>query len=75
MLDYLAAGFVESGWSVKAMHREIMLSAVYALSSENSAGDAAADPDNRLLWRANRRRLDVEALRDSASCPSPASWI
>ncbi|HWB97855.1 MAG TPA: DUF1553 domain-containing protein, partial [Bryobacteraceae bacterium] len=64
LLDYLASRFVESGWSVKAMHRAIMLSATYALSSENQAENVTADPDNRLLWRANRRRLDVEALRD-----------
>jgi hypothetical protein len=65
LLDYLATRFVESGWSIKAMHREIMLSATYALSDDNSPEDAAADPDNRLFWRANRERLDVEALRDS----------
>ncbi|HYM13744.1 MAG TPA: PSD1 and planctomycete cytochrome C domain-containing protein [Bryobacterales bacterium] len=65
LLDYLASRFVESHWSVKALHREIMLSAAYALSSETSAPNAAADPDNRLFWRANRSRLDVEALRDS----------
>jgi hypothetical protein len=47
------------------MHREIMLSAVYQLSSDNSEKNFAEDPDNRLLWRANRRRLDAEALRDS----------
>jgi hypothetical protein len=65
LLDYLAAKFVESGWSVKAIHREIMLSSVYALSSDSAAANEAADPDNSLLWRANRRRLEVEALRDS----------
>jgi hypothetical protein len=64
LLDYLAARFVESGWSIKAIHREIMLSAVYALSMENSGPNVQADPDNRLLWRANLRRLDIEALRD-----------
>src|SRR5579863_2546476 len=64
LLDYLAARFVESNWSVKAMHREIMLSATYALSTERMDKNAAVDPDNRLLWRANRRRLDIEALRD-----------
>ncbi len=61
LLDYLAARLVESGWSLKAMHREMMLSKTYQLSSE-----ATTDKDNRLLWRANvRERLDVEALRDS----------
>jgi hypothetical protein len=65
LLDHLATAFVESGWSIKAMHREIMLSAVYALSADNSARAYAADPENRLMWRANRHRLDAEAMRDS----------
>ena len=65
LLDYLAASFVKSGWSVKAMHREIMLSATYARSSESIKKNEKIDPDNSLFWRANRRRLDVEALRDS----------
>jgi mono/diheme cytochrome c family protein len=65
LLDYLAARFVENHWSVKAMHREIMLSAAYQLSADYSAKDYAADPENRLVWRANRRRLDIEALRDT----------
>ena len=65
LLDYLAARFVEEGWSIKAMHREIMLSATYVLSGEFSAKNYEADPENRLLWRARRRRLDAEALRDS----------
>jgi hypothetical protein len=47
------------------MHREMMLTAAYALSSESSDEDAAADPENRYFWRANRRRLEVEALRDT----------
>ena len=65
LLDYLATRFVENKWSIKALHREIMLSNAYALSAENSAKNYAADPENRLVWRANRRRLDAEALRDS----------
>jgi len=65
LLDYLAARLVENKWSIKAMHREMMLSSVYQLSSESSAPAQETDPDNRLLWRANRSRLDVEALRDS----------
>ncbi len=65
LLDYLATRFVESGWSMKAIHREIMLSSVYALSSVTSPANEAADPDNTLFWRANRQRLDVEAMRDS----------
>ena len=65
LLDYLAARFVENHWSMKAMHREMMLTATYALASDNSEQNHLADPSNRLSWRANIRRLDVEALRDS----------
>src|SRR6185295_6191955 len=65
LLDFLAARFVSSGWSVKAMHRLIMLSNVYQQSAASSAADLAADPENRLMWRANRRRLEAEAIRDS----------
>lgn len=65
LLDYLAARFVENKWSIKAMHREIMLSSVYALSSEKIEANEAVDPDNRLYWRAPWRRLDAETLRDA----------
>jgi hypothetical protein len=65
LLDYLAATFVESGWSVKKMHRVIMLSSAYQESSSYQAPAAAADPDNRLLWRYERHRLESEAIRDS----------
>jgi cytochrome c553/mono/diheme cytochrome c family protein len=65
LLEYLTARFMASGYSLKALHREIMLSATYQLSSDDSRENLARDPDNRLLWRANRRRLDVEAIRDS----------
>src|SRR5262249_10471753 len=65
LLDDLAARFVTSGWSVKAMHRLIMLSSVYQQSSRPSSEAAAADPDNRLFGRMNRRRLEAEAIRDS----------
>ena len=65
LLDYLAAKFMESGWSMKAIHREILLSAVYRQGTTENAAFAAKDPDNRLLWKFNRRRLDAEALRDS----------
>jgi hypothetical protein len=50
---------------MKAMHREIMLSNTYQLAYERSEANAAVDPDNRLVWRANFRRLEIEALRDS----------
>src|SRR5260370_5390330 len=52
LLEYLASRFVESGWSMKAMHREIMLSAVYQSAYERVAANEAKDPENRLLWRA-----------------------
>ena len=65
LLDYLAHRFVESHWSIKTLHREIMLSSAYALSAAYSDKNYAADPGNRLLWRANRRRLDAESLRDA----------
>ena len=65
LLDYLAARFVESGWSVKAMHRLIMLSSTYQQSSRAGAASLARDPDNRLFGRMNRRRLEAEAIRDS----------
>ena len=68
LLDYLAARFVESGWSIKQIHREIMLSATYQLSStpEMSATNPnAEDSDNRYLWRMTRQRLPVESWRDA----------
>ena len=91
LLDWLARRFVEQGWSIKSLHRLIMLSSTYQQSSAmeisdlgNGISDVAnpkseipnpkspwlVDPENRLLWRANRRRLEAEALRDSllATC-------
>jgi hypothetical protein len=65
LLDTLAAQFVESGWSIKWLHRQIMLSATYQLSSEQDPDGLAKDPDNFLLWRMTPRRLDVEAWRDA----------
>jgi mono/diheme cytochrome c family protein len=65
LLDYLASRFIESGWSMKAIHREIMLSAAYQLSFAYSEKNSAIDPDNKYLWRANLRRLDAEELRDT----------
>jgi hypothetical protein len=65
LLDHLAAEFVRSGWSLKRLHREVMLSATYRQSSEPGPRALAADPDNRLLGRMNRRRLEAEAVRDS----------
>ena len=65
LLDYLASRFVASDWSVKAMHRLIMSSKVYQQSTRASEAIEAADPENRLLTRMNRRRLESEAIRDS----------
>lgn len=66
LLEYLAARFRAANWSMKQLHKEMMLSAAYQLSAESAEANAAADPGNRLYWRANRRRLEVEAIRDAA---------
>ncbi len=65
LLDYLAIRFMEGGWSVKNLQRQIVLSRAYQQSSRDNAEARRIDPENRLLWRMNRRRLDFEALRDS----------
>jgi len=65
LLDYLATQFVQNGWSIKKLHRMIMLSSVYQESSDNNPRYAQIDPENRLLWRANIRRMDFEEVRDS----------
>lgn len=65
LLDWLAAEFVASGWSIKHMHRRIMLSNTYRMSSAANAANAAIDPENRRHWRAETRRLEAEAIRDS----------
>ncbi len=70
LLDYLAARFVEDGWSTKKLIRNIVLSKVYRQSSAANPAAEKADPENRYLARANRRRLDFEAMRDGilAAC-------
>lgn len=65
LLDDLAFRFMRDGWSLKKLHREIMLSQTYQQSSDTVAASAQADPENKLLWRFNRRRLEGESLRDS----------
>jgi hypothetical protein len=65
LLDSLAARLRDGGWSMKTLIREIVLSKAYQMSSATREENAKLDPDNRLFWRANRRRLDAEALRDS----------
>jgi len=61
----VASRLIADGWSLQSLHREIMLSATCALSSVQADRNAALDPGNRLSWRAHRRRLDAEALRDT----------
>jgi len=65
LLDWLAHRFMDSGWSIKAMHRLIMHSATYQMNSTYDARAAERDPENRLYWRANVRRLEAEAARDA----------
>ena len=65
LLDMLAQYFIKSGWSMKTMHRLILDSETYRMAATEHAGNLAKDPDNHFLWRANRRRLDAEELRDS----------
>jgi len=64
LLDYLAHGFIEDGWSLKRLHRRIVLSDTYRQSSEESSQAAALDPSNRLLSHMSVRRLDAESIRD-----------
>ena len=65
LLDYLATRFIESGWSIKSLHRLIMHSHVYQLASTVDEATTKRDPDNRLLAHFPRRRLDAEEIRDS----------
>jgi len=65
LLDTLAAEFVEDGWSIKRMIRRIVTSRVYRISARHDEKSFMADPDNRLLWRAHRKRLPAEAIRDT----------
>lgn len=65
LIDYLATRFIESGWSVKAMHRLILSSKTYQLASSGNVQNAVVDPSNDYYWRFDRRRLDAEALRDA----------
>jgi Protein of unknown function (DUF1553)/Protein of unknown function (DUF1549) len=65
LLDYLAAKFIGNGWLTKSLVREIVLSHAYRMSTAANPRAAAVDPENRLLWRMNRTRLDAESLRDA----------
>ena len=89
LLDYLATRFIESGWSIKAMHRLIMLSRTYQLASDGTAANPKVDPANDLRWKFDRQRLDAESIRDAMLAvsgdldpaearahpfPHPAAW-
>jgi hypothetical protein len=65
LLDWLAAEFVRSGWSMKAMHRLMVTSATYRMASTTDASDAKIDPDNIYLWRMPSRRMEGELVRDN----------
>jgi hypothetical protein len=65
LLDSLAARFMEDGWSIKNVHRLLMLSATWQQSSEENARFNQIDPDNHYYWQMNRQRLDFESLRDT----------
>ena len=65
LLDWLSQELMRNQWSLKAMHRTIMLSATYQMVNRNDDVNAERDPENRLLWKQNRRRLEAEAIRDS----------
>ena len=65
LLDWLAVEFIRSGWSIKAMHRLILTSSTYQMSTRYDEAAAALDPENKLLWRFDRRRLEAEEVRDA----------
>ncbi len=65
LLDYLATRFMEEGWSLKKLHKLILLSNTYQQSSDDNAAYSQIDPNNHLFWHMGRRRLEFEALRDS----------
>jgi len=65
LLEHLAAGLVDHGWSLKWLHRQIVASAAWRQSSRFSAAAHGVDPENRFLWRMNRRRLEIEPWRDA----------
>ena len=65
LLDWLTVNFIKNGWSLKWLHREILKSATYRLSSQRSSKNEELDGDNRFRWRFDRRRLEVEAWRDA----------
>jgi hypothetical protein len=72
LLDALAAQFISGGWSLKKLHRRILLSAAYRQSSREDPAKRRRDPGNKLLWRQNPRRLDAESTRDALLAVSGA---
>ena len=70
LLDFLATEFVASGWSVKAIDRALVLSNAYRQSTAGSLTMAKIDPDNRLYWRMNRKRMEAETIRDNVLAAS-----
>ena len=65
LLDHLTASFTENGWSMKKLHKQIMLSSAWQMSSAHNEANAKIDPENKLQWKFARRRLEGEAVRDS----------
>ena len=65
LLDWLAMRFIENGWSVKAMHRLMLVTSTYQMRSTPDENALTIDPNNRLLWRMPRKRLEAESLRDA----------
>ncbi|MEQ1827676.1 MAG: DUF1549 and DUF1553 domain-containing protein, partial [Pirellula sp.] len=65
LLDWLSDAFIQNGWSIKWLHRQIVLSSTYRLSSSRDAEMEHKDPSNRWLWRQNKKRMEAEVLRDS----------
>jgi hypothetical protein len=65
LLDYLASEFMADGWSMKKLHRLLLTTRAYQQSSVNNEAMRRLDPENKRLWRMNRRRLEIEELRDS----------
>jgi hypothetical protein len=70
LLDTLAVALMQDGWSIKRLVRSIVLSRTYRLSSDHHQGNYEVDPDDRLVWRINRRRLDAESIRDAVLASS-----
>jgi len=65
LLEWMASELIRSGWQLKPLHKQIMMSAVYQESTDLVADSVKKDPDNRLLWRRDPHRLEAEAIRDA----------